>query len=173
MNRIKVSLVIFCCMIAFKLNAQTDKKTTTKLIAAKRFTFVASNAIPQNTTDINNILSSLPGSFQNGANISLTGGYYDVKVTPDSVTCYLPYYGRAYNAPMHPDENGYKFTSTKFDYQSKNSKKRGWYISINSKDIKDNPQLTLSVSESGYATLSVVSANKQSISYQGYLKENQ
>jgi len=35
--------------------------------------------------------------------------YYDVKVSPDTVKVYLPYYGRAYRAPMDPREGGFQF----------------------------------------------------------------
>src|SRR5690606_9554918 len=51
--------------------------------------------------------------------------FYDVKVSPDTVRVYLPYYGRAYVAPIHPDEGGIKFISTDFDYQLYPGKKKG------------------------------------------------
>ena len=33
--------------------------------------------------------------------------YYDVEVSADTLKVYLPYYGRAYRAPMDPQEGGF------------------------------------------------------------------
>lgn len=51
--------------------------------------------------------------------------FYDVKVNPDTIRSYLPYYGRAYVASMDPSEGGIKFTSTDFDYQVVPGRKKG------------------------------------------------
>jgi hypothetical protein len=150
--------------------AQTDKATTQKIVDAKNYIFVATSAMPMNSTDINNILSRMPGAV-NAGNISLTGANYDLVVAPDSVVSYLPYYGRAYTAPIGIDDNGYRFTAKDFTYKTSKRKKGGWEIEIATKDVKNNVRMNLSISESGYGTLSVISNNKQSISYSGYLSE--
>ena len=151
--------------------AQTDKAVTSKIIAAKNFIFVATTANPLNSTDVNNILRQMPGNA-NGGSIDLSGNYYDVQITPDSIVAYLPYYGRAFSAPINPDENGYKFKSKNFSYSTTPRKKGGWEILMITKDVKDSPRLSLSISENGYATLNIISNNKQSISYNGYLEES-
>ncbi|RZL47500.1 MAG: DUF4251 domain-containing protein [Pedobacter sp.] len=157
-------------LIVFTANAQTDKATTIKIVEEKSYVFVATTAVPLNSADITAVFSKMSGPPNSGA-VNLTGSNYDLKITPDSIVAYLPYYGRAYVAPFGNDENGYKFTSKKFVYESKKGKKKGWDILIQSKDIRDNVRMNLSVSESGYATLNVISNNKQSISYNGYLSE--
>lgn len=151
--------------------AQTDKATTAKIVAEKNYVFVATMAIPLNSVDINNVLRQLPGNT-GGGNINLNGNNYTVSVTGDSVVSYLPYYGRSFTAPIGNDENGYKFTTTKFNYQLTKRKKGGWNVAISPKDIKDNVRMDLNISENGYATLYVISNNKQSITYNGYLSEN-
>ena len=56
--------------------------------------------------------------------------YYDVKVSPDTVQAYLPYYGRAYTAPMDPSEGGIKFISTEFDYDVEIKPEKTYHIIV-------------------------------------------
>lgn len=157
-------------LVSFSVNAQTDKATTKRIVEAKNFTFVASTALPMNSAEINAVLSRFPGATSGGA-INLNGENYDVRITPDSLIAYLPYYGRSFRAPIGRDEAGYKFTSTNFTFENKARKRGGWQVSINPKDTKDNVRMNLTITENGYATLIIGSNNKQSITYNGYLKE--
>ncbi|HTM99831.1 MAG TPA: DUF4251 domain-containing protein [Pedobacter sp.] len=149
-------------------SAQTDPATTKRIVEAKQFVFVASTAMPMNSNEINSVLSRMPGA-SGGGTINLTGSNYDVRITPDSLISYLPYYGRAFSAPMNRDDNGFKFTSTKFSFESTARKKGGWQININPKDTRESVRMSFTISENGYASLVVSSNNKQSISYNGYL----
>lgn len=106
-----------------------------------------------------------------GSTIQLTSEY-DLRITPDSVISFLPYYGRAYmDVPYNPTDGGVKFSSTKFDYKVSQKKKGGWEITINPKDVKNLERLVLNISSDGYASLSVTSTNRDPISFYGYLKE--
>lgn len=112
---------------------------------------------------------------QRGGNKALTSDY-DLKVTKDTITAFLPYYGRAYVAPINPSEGGIKFTSTNFIYTTKNNKAGSWDILIKPKlnsnnDLKDVQQLRLNISSGGYASLSVISTNREPISFNGYIEE--
>ncbi|MBB2146627.1 DUF4251 domain-containing protein [Pedobacter sp. LMG 31464] len=171
MKTLKIVTLFALAFIAFKASAQTDKATTIRIVEDKNYVFVATTAIPTNITDINNILRKMPGNA-GGGSISLSGSSYDVRVTNDSVVVYLPYYGRAYSASPNSDENGYKFTTKKFTYDVKKTKKGGWDVNVNTKDVKDNVRMILNITSAGYATLNVMSNNKQSIIYNGYLSEN-
>lgn len=118
-----------------------------------RFTFNATHAIPQGYKSI----------YLNST--------YDLKVSKDSVQAYLPYYGRAYTAPMNPSEGGIMFTSTNFEYNVKQGKKKGnWKIDIKPKDISRDVQLSLDIWDNGSAQLNVSSSDRQSISFQGELE---
>lgn len=112
---------------------------------------------------------------QRGDSRSLTYGY-ELVVTKDTITCYLPYYGRVTLAPADPSDGGIKFTSTKFDYIKKPGKKGGYDITItpgenNQRGSKDVRYLRLAVSESGYASLQVFSNNRDPISFNGTIEE--
>ena len=95
---------------------------------------------------------------------------YTLKVSKDTVIADLPYFGRAYSAPIGTSGGGIQFTSTKFEYTSTERKKGGWSISIKPKESQDVRELSLSISENGYASLQVISNNRQAISFNGYLK---
>jgi len=173
MNKLKTLCAIAFTFLSVIAMAQTDKATTAKIVEAKTYTFVARSATPLNVQDISAVMSRIPGNVQGGGTINLNENYYDVKVTPDSIVAFLPYYGRAFSAPIGQNEGGVKFNSKKFDYKGTKGKKRGWNILIETKDAKENFRLALNIGDEGYATLSLSSNAKQSITYQGYLKENE
>ncbi|TDX01192.1 DUF4251 domain-containing protein [Dinghuibacter silviterrae] len=126
------------------------QNATADLINAQDYRFIAQSAMAMG-----------------GRTRQLAGGDYDLIVTRDTVIAYLPYYGRAYTAPMGSDEGGIKFTSTKFDYVVTPTKRGGWDITIKPQDARDVTQLNLSVSSKGYASLQVTSINRQGISFNG------
>lgn len=171
MKPLKSILTAALILVAAQTFAQTDKETTLRIVKDKTYTFVANTAIPMSNTDINKVLNMMPGA-QGGGSINLTGSQYDVRITADSVIAYLPYYGRAFNAPMNPSEGGIKFTSKDFTYKESKNKRGNYTIQINTKDTKqDNYNLTLSISTTGYASLTASSNNKQPIMFNGYLQE--
>ena len=122
-----------------------------KMIDGKMYNFSVQSAIPLR-----------------GGNIQLTYGYY-LRVNKDTLIAYLPYYGRAYVAPMDPMDNGIDFTSTKFTYKSA-VKKNGYEISILPADTKDVRQMFLDVSSSGYTSLRITNLNRDAITFDGYLE---
>ncbi|SFL41632.1 DUF4251 domain-containing protein [Proteiniphilum acetatigenes] len=96
--------------------------------------------------------------------------YYDVKVSPDTVVAYLPYYGRAYRAPMDPREGGYRFTSTDFEYRADKGNERGnWNVEITLHDLGRPVTFRFDIWENGTARLSVNDVDRQQISFQGDL----
>lgn len=172
MNGLKTLSVAVLAFISLNALAQTDKATTAKIVTAKTYTFVARSATPLNTQDVSAVMSRMPGGMQGGT-INLDASTYEVRVTPDSVVAYLPYYGRSYTATIGQTDGGIKFNSKKFTYKSKKGKKHGWDVVVDTKDVNENYRLAFSIGDEGYVTLSLNSNNKQSITYQGYLKENE
>lgn len=131
--------------------AQVKGSATKNLIESKEFVFRAQTALP------------LSGSSR-----QLTSEY-DLRVSPNSVVSYLPYFGRAYFLPYGSTEGGFNFTSTKFLYSAKPAKKGGWEINIKPSDVQDIREFFLTISENGYGTLQVLSNNRQPISFSGYV----
>lgn len=134
--------------------SKTGKKASVKeYIDGRNFVFKAQSAMPVG-----------------GRTIQLTSEY-DLRVNGDTLIVYLPYYGRAYVAPMDPSKGGINFTSTSFDYTVSQGKKGNINIAITPKDNRDVRQMFISTSESGYASLQVTSNNRQAILFNGYIEE--
>lgn len=99
--------------------------------------------------------------------------YYDVKVQADTVKAYLPYYGRAYRAPMDPREGGYRFTSTDFEYSAQPGKRQGnWEVVIRINDVDRPVTFRFDIWDSGSARLDVTDVDRQQISFQGEVVVN-
>ena len=108
---------------------------------------------------------------QRGGLRQLTPGYF-LKVAGDSLISYLPYFGRAYSAPINPSDAGYDFVSTNVDYKVAEKKKGSYQISMHTKDKVNTTDFLLTVYNNGNAYLQVTSNNRQPISFRGYLKES-
>lgn len=170
MKSLQNTCAAFLVFLSMSVFAQTDKATTIKVLQNQDFIFQATSAMPMANNDVTRVLNRMNNSG-GGGTINLNGSQYDLTIKKDSITAYLPYYGRAYTATMNPDDSGTKFKSKKFNYTSVKKKKGGWTITIEPKDVKDSQKLTLDVSENGYATLYVNNINRQPISYYGYISE--
>jgi hypothetical protein len=130
-----------------------DKEKAKAIVESKHFVFKAQSVMPQ------------------GAPSRQLTSEYDVWLHNDSLVTYLPYFGRSYSAPAPGEDGGFKFTSTDFDYKMKKNKKGGWDIHIKPRDTRDVRDLFLNVTSSGYASLQVISDNRQAISFYGYIAE--
>jgi hypothetical protein len=101
---------------------------------------------------------------------------YDLRVSKDTVTAFLPYFGRAYIGPIDPTKGGIEFTCTNFDYATKQVKNGNWDIVIKPKDrntneMTDVQSMRLSITRSGYASLNVTSSNRDAITFEGYIEK--
>lgn len=95
---------------------------------------------------------------------------YDLTISPASIVCDLPYFGRAYTADFGAGANKspMSFTTKNYDYTVTPQKKGGWDVTIKPKDLNgDVRQMILSIGQDGYASLQVFSSNRDAISYNG------
>ncbi len=164
MKRIKHTLVLLTLILVglTAATAQTRKEKQAakeaeikKLLDAKTYTFVVQQVNPSR------------GGFWN-----ISPSYYDLKIAQDTVVSYLPFFGRAYVAPMNPTEGGIKFTSIKNTYKEDIKSNGGREISIKPTDVKDVQNVYLSISLTGYATLRIINLNREPISFYGYIEKN-
>ncbi len=143
---------------SIQISAAQDKKPTKEiitqnLIANQQYVFYAQYAMPMS-----------------GRQRYLTSEY-TLTVLKDTIQCDLPYFGRAYSAPMNPSDAGIKFTSTKFDYTIDSTKKGNWKVAIKPKDAQAVQVMNLTIFSNGTASLNVNSTNRQAISFNGYIAE--
>lgn len=162
----KLLIIIFMLQLILFVGCKAKELTPEQQVKAEKyaekiekpyFTFSAVNAQPMG-----------------GRTINLTSDY-ELKVSGDTVQAYLPYFGRAYTAPMNTSDNGIRFTSTDFKYTSEKKKNGTYEITIEPNDVDKNIMLRglilrLSTGVSGYGTLSVQSTNRQSISFYGTIE---
>lgn len=146
-------LITICGATSFlPVNKNDDEATIENTINSKHYSFKASTATPLS-----------------GGLIQLSGSNYDLVVSPKTIQCNLPFFGRAYSAPYGSSDGGIKFASTDFEYSVKKKSKRGWSILIKPNDNSDVRLLTLNVSKSGYASLTVISNNRQQMFFGGMI----
>jgi hypothetical protein len=164
-NLIKIScamLITAFCLNTLYAQTKADKKSIkaaeiTKMINTQNYIFVANYVNPSR-----------------GGGRALTSDY-DLSVSKDSVIAYLPYFGRAYMADYGSTDGGIKFTWTHFDYTVTN-KNKNWDILISPKnknigDPKGVQNIRLDISSDGYASLQVISENRDPISFNGNIQE--
>ena len=145
-------LAVGLSLTASAVAQETNEAALKSILSTKNFVFRAQSAWP------------LQGKV-----IQLTPGF-DMRVMIDSINTYLPYYGRAYTAGYN-QAGGISFTSSKFDYKLKEKQKGGWDLTIKPSDANDVTQLTYSISTNGFATLQVISNNRQAISFYGVIEK--
>ncbi len=147
-------LATFATLFLANANAQNlSAKQVDSLINNKHFTFEAQRMTPQR-----------------GGQRFLTSEYF-LRITGDSLISSLPYFGRAYTAPINTEDAGYNFTSTNFTYNVVPKKKGSYEVTIVTKDKVNTATFVLTAYNNGNAYLKVTSINRQPISFSGYLKE--
>lgn len=146
------SVLFYQCSSSGK-NVSVDKDEVNTMINNKEFIFVADRVNPLR-----------------GRSRHLTSEY-DVTVKNDSLVSYLPYFGRAYQAPMNPSEGGIQFTSTNFSYEVSAKNKNGWQVVIRPKDQSGVQEFFFTIFDNGSATLNVTSTHKDPIVFSGNIEK--
>jgi hypothetical protein len=147
-----LSGIFFVSCSTTKTVASLDDNDSQEMVNNKDFIFVADRVNPLR-----------------GRSRQLTSEY-DVRVKNDSLTSYLPYFGRAHSAPMDPSKGGIQFTSTDFSYNV--SENKGWNVVIKPNDNNDVQEMTFTIFGNGSATLNVSSLQRDPITFNGYVKRN-
>lgn len=137
-----------CSNEAYAQNRTENETEITRIVTEQEYMFKAQTVMP-----------SAGRTRQLNTN-------YDVTISKDSVASWLPYFGRAFQAPMDPTKGGIQFTSTDFDYIT-NQRNDGWEITIKPKDTRDVQEMGLTIFKNGSATLRVSSISRQPISFGG------
>lgn len=143
-------MLLFLSCSTAKFN---ENSATANLLQAKQFVFIAQTAIPART-----------------AAVTISGGGYDLKVMQDSISMLLPFYGRVTDVSAGRTGGPIELKTKKFSY-SLNKKSSRWEIMIVPSDGQSNIRsMSLSVSDNGYASLNVVSNNRDNMSYNGIVE---
>lgn len=129
-----------------------DRSLADKAVEDKKFTIVVESVNPRR-----------------GGLRPLTSRYTFV-VSPDTVVTHLPYFGRAFQAPISVTDGGIRILSTQFSYESVKRKKGGWEITIRTKDQRNYPIIYVTIQQSGSASIRISPVDREPISYTGRLE---
>ncbi|CAM3436544.1 DUF4251 domain-containing protein [Flavobacterium chungbukense] len=160
----KLSILLLLCFFSFPSIAQQKTKKELKaeqaekkqkeieeLIDAKTFVFEAQKVTPQG-----------------GRLIILNDYTHFLKFYPDSTSCDLPFFGRAFNVAYNGD-GGIKFEGKPEKIKvGKKSKNINFQATV--KGQNDTYDLMFRIFYNGSATLSVNSNNRAPISYDGIIR---
>lgn len=131
-----------------KLREKEKAAEISKMIGERNLRFIAQFAYPMS-----------------GGSIHLTSEY-TLDIQNDTVTAFLPFFGRAYYAEYGGRDGGIKFEVEKVDIEYIQDR-RGHIARMEVKAPRDIYSLNLYISPSGFATLDVGSVNRQSIRFSG------
>ncbi|WP_158281582.1 DUF4251 domain-containing protein [Sediminitomix flava] len=111
-------------------------------------------------------------SPQGGRQIDVVGDNYTLKITEEEAEAFLPFFGRAFTGSYGDTEGGIKFKELMQNVEfKKNDKKHRVIFKFTVRSPKDTYDCTLNISRGGFATLSINSQKKSSISYTGRVYE--
>jgi hypothetical protein len=131
-----------------------DKVAVTKsLVESKHYMFVPQSMTPQRS-------QTRQVSFG-----------YDMRVTGDSVNCYVPYIGRSFISDYGSNDGSIRFNTSDFIYKVVEQKKGGWIITITPNNVRNVRQVTLRVASEGRTTVDVSSNTRDMITYNGFIQE--
>lgn len=158
-----IIMLLICSLSVFaqeasKKEAKEKKKTVKEnqvkvLLDNGEFVFIADRAMPQGSRTVDLI------SYQ---------AY--LKFQPDFIESSLPYFGRAFSGVGYGSDSGLNFEGKPENYTIEPGKKNVKIIKTRVKGENDSFNLQLTVTPSGYATLNVMSNNRNSITYTGVIK---
>ncbi len=162
-SNFSVLLVAFF-FIALFTNAQEKSKKELKaekkielqkevdvLVNSKEFIYQATTALPSGMRSMN-----------------LSGNSNYVKFKPNHIESYMPFYGRVYSAAPYTGEGGLKFQGEPQEFTVEKGKKN-YSVTAVVKGGTDNYTLNMSVNFDGSASLSIISNNRSTISYNGQI----
>ncbi|WP_292009614.1 DUF4251 domain-containing protein [Chryseobacterium sp.] len=173
-NHIAIFFVFVSILFFQSCSSQntTDSKTVDTLINSGELTFFAQRANPTNY-DVINIMNSIPNSTSTRV-LDLSGGNYTIELKKDNLEVVLPYFGRLFNPSLgNVDKNSYRFTSKDFTVSKSQNKKGNWVIKIKPNDVSNVSDIIMEVFKNGKAFVSMRSSDRQPISYDGYISNNE
>lgn len=157
--KVKIFLLIaFFCFAFGNLTAQEKNKKPKETVQAESnrvehlldshtFEFIANTVLPTGESSKN-----------------LVGSGYSITFSPEQIVSNLPFYGRGYSGMAMGRDKGMRFKAKPENFTVE--KEKEYQVKATVKD-EDTFKILLSISNSGYATLTISSNNRGTISYSG------
>lgn len=158
----KALRILYTLVVLFIFGSTTAQNKTEKphtsietLLNSKNFEFIANTALP---------LGQPPKN--------LVGSNYSITFSPEMVISNMPFYGRAYSGMIMGRDKGMRFKGKPEDFII-TSAKNGYNVTTTLKGETDIYVISISVGYSSFATLSISSNDRGTISYQGEIVNNE
>lgn len=103
-----------------------------------------------------------------GAAVQVTGDY-GLEVSGDSVTVYLPYFGRGYTLP-YGGGKGLNFKALTTEYDVRKMKRGRTRVEFSTRNDEDTYRFTVDVFDNGQVSIYVQPQQRSRISYSGELE---
>ncbi|HNR27533.1 MAG TPA: DUF4251 domain-containing protein [Bacteroidales bacterium] len=141
------------CLLPFSAYSQSEKEEQVKAIVESGSFVIRFDRVNPAT----------------GRSITLSP-FYEMSYDSTRVSCYLPYFGRSYTAPMDPRKLAIELTDKEVEPEISFNPRRGYTLVFTAR-TETNELITfyLRISLSGMTTLSINSSSRQSITYLGDL----
>lgn len=159
----KILIFTLLALIALSMSCCTVSEQTLQRRAEQRAQL--SQTIRQQLDDRQYKVKVRQAYPMSGPPIVLSTTYY-LHVVGDSISSYLPYFGRAYSVP-YGGGKGLNFEATISDYQQVWVDDHQARIDIRVVNEEDDYQFTVEVYDNGPAYIRVLSRQRQSISFSG------
>lgn len=143
------------------LGSAAKAESLWSMVESRHFTFIAYH--------VNTSFTQSDPRFS-----TLAEGRYKMEVTKKWLDCKLPFFGKVYRNAMN--DQHIEIYADKYTYEYKKVKRRKTTdilvkISARSTDDSDRFDMSLLINESGNATLTVSSNNRETITFQGRVEE--
>ncbi|AYN01013.1 DUF4251 domain-containing protein [Chryseobacterium sp. 3008163] len=164
---------IFLLVFTFQsCSAQkVDPQIINNLVGSDEFTFHAEKANPMNY-DVINVVNSIPNALQLRT-FQISGNNYGIEIKKGVMEVTLPYFGRAFTSTYGSSDTSYRFTSKDYTVTKTQSKKGNWVYKIKPNDVRNVSDINIEIYKNGRALTSIRSNDRQPISYDGYISENE
>lgn len=162
-----LALAIFISVAALNISARTDGGPDRKLSRKERKEndMAKVDKMLSDTVYVVDVTTALPTGWKS---VRLSSGY-SVEIEKDNVVSSLPYFGRAYSLPYGGGE-GLSFEGKSFDYVITPEKKGMREIRFSVRTKEDLFRFHLDVSLDGTVYITVLSNNRQPISFSGHIR---
>ena len=150
-SKIMKHIPAFIIMIILSCGSVTTSESNDieKLLESRQYVFVPQTAFPAR-----------------GSSVSIAGGNYELKVNLDSISVYLPFYGRVNDVSAGRTGGPIELNTKEISHKIEKKKSR-WEVTITPASQSSVRQMNLSVSDNGFADLRVVSNSRDNMNYHG------
>ncbi|MCF7560698.1 DUF4251 domain-containing protein [Sabulilitoribacter multivorans] len=165
-------IIMFSCGSSKEHTTDSEIQALTALVEGKQYVIESDWAYPQTTRAMQQVINSgllQPGN--NSASINLIGNPNFLKISGDSISSYLPYFGeRQMNVAYGGRDGTIEFKGAIENYQVVKRKDNGYDIAFEADSNSENFKVNITLWPSLKSNIRLISASRFGIRYSGMVK---